>query len=144
MKSRLMKRLSCEEHGLTLLEMVLVISVMGILFAIVAGSFASAIGNVEDTTFRVDSKTISAAATGFFAQATPRVYPVAEDNDGESTLDSDDNPAIFLIDFDAHLPQDESLTFVPYFLEDIPRTATLVSWRVDTRTGKVFFIDDNF
>ena len=144
MKNRLMKRLSGEQHGLTLLEMVLVISVMGILFAIVAGSFASATSNVDNTALQADSKTISAAATGFFAQATPRVYPVVEDNDGGLTVDIDDNPAILLIDFEAHLPQDESMTFVPHFLEDIPRTATLVSWRVDTRTGQVFFIDESF
>lgn len=144
LRSRFAAKALREERGFTLLEVMAVVAVLGILMSIVAGSITSAMEGVDETTLNADSKIISTAASGFFAQASPRIFPVVEPNDSLEAANDAETLTVKLIDFDAHLPQDETKTFVPDFLRDIPRTASLVSWQVDTATGAVFFSDDSF
>ena len=48
---------------------------------------------------------------------------------------------IRVIGFEAWLPQDAGQTFVPDYLKEIADSAALVSWRVNTSTGEVFFTE---
>ena len=47
-----------------------------------------------------------------------------------------------LVDFEAVVPGDPTKAFVPDYLKETPDTAALVSWRVITATGQVFFAED--
>ena len=72
------------------------------------------------------------AADRFLNDSFPAVYPV------ETLPEGEDDLGVRRIDFDARLPQDPSKTFTPGFLKDIPDSASLVSYRIELTTGRIF------
>ena len=72
------------------------------------------------------------AADRFLNDSFPAVYPV------ETLPEGEDDLGVRRIDFDARLPQDPSKTFTPDFLKDIPDSASLVSYRIELTTGRIF------
>jgi hypothetical protein len=129
--------------------MLAVLSILATLVAIVANSVGGLGNKSSAARLEGDADTIGTAADRFFTDAFPQKYPVVDsdsNSDGFFTIaDSPPNPAgdvgVRLINFDASLPQDGSKDFVPDFLKEIPDSAGLVSWRIDTNSGVVFSTD---
>ena len=89
-----------------------------------------------------DQNTIGKSADAFFNEAFPQTYPTVSLDDTDDIIEPDTDLGVRIIDFDATLPQDPAKTYVPEFLKEIPDSAALVSWRIDTNNGNVFFADD--
>jgi type II secretory pathway pseudopilin PulG len=129
-----------------LIEMLAVLSILATLVAIVANSVGGLSGKSSDARLAGDADTIGTAADRFFTDAFPEKYPVVDadsNGDGLFTIaDDPPNPAgdvgVREIDFNATLPQDGSKEFVPDFLKEVPDSAGLVSWRIDTNSGSAF------
>ena len=145
------------QRGFTLIELLAVMAIMGILAGVVAGAVTGLGTTSQETRLAGDENTLGKAADRFFTDSFPQTYPVVDpDNDNTGTdgapdgdLDNDDSPplpagdlGVRVIDFDASIPQDATLSFVPDFLKEVPDSSALVSWRVDQTTGNVFFTED--
>ena len=140
------KALHRVQRGFTLVELLAVMAIIGILAGVVAGSVTGLSSSGQNAQIQSDTKVMETAADRFFNESFPQIYPVSDaDTNGDGVLDEDDSPPlpagdvnVRLIDFDARLPQDPTKTFTPDFLKDIPNSAALVSYRVETTTGNVF------
>jgi prepilin-type N-terminal cleavage/methylation domain-containing protein len=143
MPTRILQR----QRGFTLIELLAVIAIMTVLAGIVAGAVTGIGASGQTARLRGDADTLGKAADRFFNDAFPQSYPVLTccgANTGTSadiTTDGGDL-GVRLIDFEAKLPGDPLRSFVPDFVKEVPDTAGLVSWRVVTATGRVFFAED--
>ncbi len=134
-------------QGFTLIEL---LAVLAILAGVVAGAVTGFGATAQETRLSGDENIIGSSADRFFDKTSPQVYPVIGlDTDGDGDVDSDDDfilPAgdlgVRLIDFDATLPEGSAMAFVPDFLKQIPDSAGLGSWRIDTNAGNVFFTEE--
>ena len=135
------------QQGFTLIEL---LAVLAILAGVVAGAVTGFGATAQETRLSGDENIIGSSADRFFDKTSPQVYPVIGlDTDGDGDVDSDDDfilPAgdlgVRLIDFDATLPEGSAMAFVPDFLKQIPDSAGLGSWRIDTNAGNVFFTEE--
>ncbi|MCH7714233.1 MAG: prepilin-type N-terminal cleavage/methylation domain-containing protein, partial [Chloroflexi bacterium] len=138
------------QRGFTLVELLAVMAIMGILAGVVAGAVVGLGSKGQLTRLQGDRNTIAKSADRFFTDAFPQTYPVVDiDTNGDGEVDELDDLVsvagdlnVRLIDFDAIIPQNATLSFVPDFLKEVPDSAALVSWRVDQATGNVFFTED--
>jgi type II secretory pathway pseudopilin PulG len=127
-----------------------VMAIIGILAGVVAGSVSGLGASGQNAQIKSDTNTLETAADRFFNESFPQIYPVSDpDTNGDGLLDDNDSPPlpagdvnVRLINFDARLPQDPTKTFTPDFVKDIPDSAALVSYRVETTTGKIFSAAD--
>jgi len=139
-----------EQRGFTLVELLAVMAIMAILAGVVSGAVVGLGSTGQNTRLAGDRNTIAKSADRFFTDAFPQTYPVVElDTNGDGDVDDDDefdlpggDLGVRVIDFDAILPHDATRSFVPDFLKEVPDSGALVSWRVDTSTGNVFFAED--
>ena len=138
-----------KQQGFTLTELLAVLAIIGILASLVAGAVRGVGERGRNAQLAGDRVTIDTSVARFFTDAQPNLYPVISYRDTDDLIkvkDFDGNPVedqgILTLDFDARLPQDPSETFVPDFLKVVPDSAALVSWRIDTNTGIVFFAED--
>ena len=122
-------RLSSEQKGFTLTELLAVLALMAILATIATLGVTSLLGAGDDARAAVDENTVSLAAAQFFGDSGTGRYPVSTETVGA--------PTIVPIDFDAPLPKDPTKTFVPDFLREVP----VGTWTIDTERGKVFLGD---
>ena len=133
-----------------MVELLAVMAIMGILAGVVSGAVVGLGSKGQITRLQGDRNTIAKSADRFFTDAFPQTYPVVDiDTNGDGEVDELDDLVsvagdlnVRLIDFDAIIPQNATLSFVPDFLKEVPDSAALVSWRVDQATGNVFFTED--
>ena len=111
-------------------------AIIGILAGITAGAVTGLGGQGINAQIASDTNAIETAADRFLNDSFPETFPVA------ALLSGAEDLGVRTIDFDAALPQDPTKTFVPDFLKKIPDSAALVSYRIDTVTGRVFTADD--
>lgn len=148
MSKRMRDILRRGQRGFTLIELMAVMAILGVLAGIVGGAVSGVGGSAQNARLAGDANTIGKAADRFFTDAFPQVYPVvslASTNVSIKPVSGETGSVdlgIRLLDFDARLPQDPTKVMVPDYLKEIPDTAALVSWRVDTATGQVFFARD--
>jgi len=136
------------QRGFTLIELLAVIAIIGILAGLVAGT-VSGIGETgQQARLSGDKNTLGKAADRFFTESFPQIYPAVSLTDTDDSLEPafdsrlGTDLGVRLIDFEATLPQDVTRAFVPDFLKEVPDSAGLVSWRIDTNTGNAFFTED--
>lgn len=115
-------------------EVTLVIGLLLIMTTIVLMTVLGLRARSEDTGVADERVTITLAAARFFTESKFTAFPV-EGPSGEGAR-------LRPIDFDAPLPQDHSRRFVPDFLREVPPSARLVKWQLDTVTGAVSIAED--
>ena len=121
-------------------------AIIGVLAGVVSGSVSELGASGRFAQILSDTKTMEIAVDRFFNASSPQRYPVKNpDTNGDGVLNSQDFhplPAgdvnVRIIDFWARLPQDPSRTFSPDFIKQVPDSAAVISYRVDTATGEVF------
>ena len=123
-------------QGFTLVELLAVMAIIGILAGVAAGSITGLGGSGVNAQITSDTGAIETAADRFLNDSFPETFPVSTLPSGEEDL------GVREINFDAALPQDPAKTFVLNFLKKIPNSAALVSFRIDTGTGRIFTADD--
>lgn len=123
-------------EGFTLVELLAVMAIIGILAGVTAGAVTGLGGQGINAQIASDTSAMETAADRFLNDSFPETFPVSALPSGEEDL------GVRAIDFDARLPQDPTKTFVPDFLKKIPDSAALVSFRIDTGTGRIFTADD--
>lgn len=122
--------------GFTLVELLAVMAIIGILAGVTAGAVTGLGGTGVNAQIKSDTTALETAADRFLNDSFPATYPVSALPASEEEL------GVRAIDFDARLPQNPAKTFVPNFLKKIPNSAALVSYRIETSTGKIFTADD--
>lgn len=130
------------ERGFTLTELVVVIAIIGTLAGLVAGAVGGLGTSGQLARLGGDADTIAKAADRFFVESFPQTYPVVALDNTDPSIVPQDDLGVRLVNFEAPLPQDVATTFTPDFLKEIPDSAALVSWRIDTRSGSAFFARD--
>ena len=121
--------------GFTLVELLAVMAIIGILAGIVAGAVIGLGERGQNAQIASDTKIMETAADRFLNASFPETYPV-------SPLPSDETDlGVQAVNFDARLPQDPTKTFTPDFMKDIPNSAALVDYRIETATGRIFAAD---
>ena len=141
MRASIVARTLQEQRGFTLTELLAVLAILGILAGLVGGAIRGLGEQGENARFAGDRVTIETGETRFFVESQPNLFPVVFFEDTPDFLKRGDQ-GVRLIDFDARLPQDPDQTFVPEFIKVVPDSAAIVSWRIDTNTGIVFFAKD--
>ena len=126
------------QAGFTLIELLAVMAILGILGGLVAGTVVGLGTRGQETRLDGDREGIGKAANAFALEAFPEAYPIVA-----ITSDVTGNVSgVHEIDFKTGLPQDPNKTFVPNFLSELPDSAALINWRIDTNSGNVFFAQD--
>ncbi len=129
--------------GFTLIELLAVMGILGVLAAIVSGSVGGFGPKSQAARLAGDEVTVGNATDQFYNDAYPQSYPVVSWDATQAALKSSAGDlGIRLLDMDARLPGNPSKSFVPDYLKDIPNSASLVSWRIDQKTGRAFFAQD--
>ena len=124
------------QTGFTLVELLAVMAILAVLAGLVATTVAGLGSRGQIAQLDGDLNSITKGANSFFTEAFPPVYPVLTEGVTGNVA------GIFELDFKAGLPQDPNRSFVPDFLLNLPNSAALVKWRIDTKTGRVFFAQD--
>ena len=126
------------QAGFTLIELLAVMAILGILGGLVAGTVVGLGTRGQETRLDGDREGIGKAANAFALEAFPEAFPIVA-----ITSDVTGNVSgVHEIDFKTGLPQDPNKTFVPNFLSELPDSSALISWRIDTNSGNVFFAQD--
>ena len=127
------------QRGFTLTELLAVMAILGILAGLVSGAVGGVGTSGQKARLAGDRVTIGTAVDRFFNLSFPQVYPVKRFAETDQSLTTAGDLGVRLIDFDTRLPQDPDQTFTPDFLKQIPDSAAIVSWRMDTARGILFF-----
>ena len=130
---------SSQQRGFTLTELLAVMAILGILAGLVSGAVGGLGTSGQKARLAGDRVTIGTAVDRFFNLSFPQSYPVVPFDQTDASLTDAGDFGARLIDFDARLPQDPDQTFTPDFLKEIPDSAAIVSWRIDTTRGILFF-----
>lgn len=130
------------QRGFTLIELLAVIAILSVLAGLVAGTIIGLGSRSQQTRLDGDRDTMKKAANRFFLESFPQRYPVTSLSLTDAAIQVTPDLGVRLIDFRAPLPQDPNKKFVPDFLSELPDSAALVSWRVDTNSGNTFFASD--
>ncbi len=128
-----------EQRGFTLTELLAVMAILGILAGLVSGAVGGPLAGSQTARLNGDRVTIGTAVDRFFNLSFPQSYPVVRFQETDSSLTTVGDLGVRLIDFDIRLPQNPDQTFTPDFLKEIPDSAAIVSWRIDTTRGLLFF-----
>ncbi len=105
-----------------------------LLTSLVVGALVGIPGKSREVRVEADRVTIAKAAADYYLATGGTAFPV-EDQEV-------DGPRVRPIFFDAPLPYDESRSFVPNFLKEVPISAQAVQWQIDTVTGAVSLLDE--
>ena len=136
------------QRAFTLVELLAVMAIIGILAGVVAFAVTGLSATGLNAQIQSDTKNIEISADRFFNDSFPQTYPVVlleTDSDGkiiDLLVEDAGELGVRLVDFEARLPQDPNQTFTPDFIKEIPDSAALVSYRIDTNTGNVFAAAD--
>jgi prepilin-type N-terminal cleavage/methylation domain-containing protein len=130
------------EVGFTLVELLVVMAILTTLAGLVAGTVVGVGSRGQQARLDGDRDTIGKAAKRFSTEAFPETFPVVTLADTNESIKVTPDLGIRLVDFKRGLPQDPTKKFVPNFLNEIPDSSALVSWRIDTNSGNVFFAAD--
>ena len=128
-----------QQDGFTLTELLAVMAILGILAGLVSGAVGGIGNSGQRARLSGDRVTIGTAVDRFFNLSFPQSYPVVRFDDTDASLAVAGDLGVRIIDFDARLPQDPDQTFTPDFIKQIPDSAAIVSWRIDTTRGILFF-----
>ena len=140
-KERLIKSIR-QQRGFTLTELLAVMAILGILAGLVSGAVGGVGSSGQKARLSGDRVTIGTAVDRFFNLSFPQSYPVERFEDADPSLRLAGDLGVRAIYFDARLPQDPDQTFTPDFLKEIPDSAALVSWRIDTARGILFYAQE--
>ncbi|MFC1970935.1 type IV pilin protein [Chloroflexota bacterium] len=133
---RRFKTIHCGEKGLTLIELVVVVAILGILAAIIVPNVASWIGEGKEEAARTELYDVQLAMTAVMAKAkVPTV--VVQDPPGVADLTSYPTGVVADLDDDPLTP-DESLSMEYYLIDPVSEDYTY-AW--DSR-GKISQYED--
>ncbi len=133
---------SKSQKGFTLIELLAVMGILGILSGLVTGAVGGISQKGQLARLEADKNSIGNASDQYLNESFPQGYPIVSLANTDASLLTAGDMGVRLLDFDARLPGDPTKTFVPDFLKEIPKSSALVSWRLDTNRGLIFFTQD--